>query len=108
MKEKISLISIGVNILLTIGKALAGLFSGSIALMAEAVHSGLDILSSAITYFGIKIAKKPADEKHPYGYYNFETVASFVIAILLFATSAWIIYEGVHRLMGESAEVFFS
>jgi len=106
MKEKISLLSTFVNVLLAIGKAIAGLLSGSVALIAEAIHSGLDIFSSAITYFGIRVAKKPADKEHPYGYYNAETVTSFIIAVLLFATGLWIIYKGVGSLSDESEEVF--
>ncbi len=106
MKEKISLLSTLINVLLAIGKGVAGLLSGSVALIAEAVHSGLDIFSSAITYFGIRVAKKPEDKEHPYGYYNAETVTSFIIAILLFATGIWIVYEGIGSLSGEGEEVF--
>jgi len=106
MKEKISLLSTFINVLLAIGKAIAGLLSGSVALIAEAIHSGLDIFSSTIPYFGIKEKKKPADKEHPYGYYNAETVTSFIIAVLLFATGVWIIYEGVGSLLGNNKEVF--
>lgn len=63
----LSIISIFVNSLLAILKLFIGLLTNSITLMAEALHSGLDVISSFITFFGIKISSKPADKKqNPY------------------------------------------
>jgi cation diffusion facilitator family transporter len=85
-KLKISIISIIVNLFLAIGKLIAGFFSASTALIADGIHSGLDVLSSFIAYFGIKIANKQADEKHPYGHHTAETLAGLAVAVLL---SGW-------------------
>ena len=93
MKEKISVISILANIILAGGKIIVGVFSGSAAILAEGIHSFMDVFSSAIGYIGIKIAKKPADKEHPYGHFKFEVLAGTVITLILLATGVGIIYE---------------
>ena len=77
MKEKIALVSIISNIFLAGAKISIGLFSSSTAVLAEGIHSLMDIFSSAIGFIGIKISKKPEDQKHPYGYYKFEVLAGW-------------------------------
>ena len=93
MKEKISLIAILANVFLASGKVSIGLFSKSTAILAEGIHSGMDIFSSVVVFSGIKIAKKEADQKHPYGYYKYEALTGLIITTILFLTGAWIIYE---------------
>jgi divalent metal cation (Fe/Co/Zn/Cd) transporter len=61
------IISFGVNFVLVATKLIAGILSRSIALMAEAIHSVFDLLSSLIAFWGIKIGEKPPDAEHPYG-----------------------------------------
>ena len=106
-QEKISLISTGVNLLLTVFKLAVGLLINSVALIADAIHSGMDVFSSLVTFLGIKAAKKPVDEKHPYGYYRTESLAGLVVAVLLGISGVWIIYEGVERFL-ELEPVTFS
>ena len=79
MKEKIAAISILANIVLAGGKVTIGIFSNSAAVLAEGIHSFMDIFSSAIGYIGIKISRKPEDQKHPYGHYKFEVLAGFLL-----------------------------
>ena len=93
MKEKVAAISILANIVLAGGKIAVGVFSGSAAILAEGVHSFMDIFSSAVDYIGIRISKKPSDQKHPYGHYKFEVLAGTIITIILLATGVGIIYE---------------
>jgi cation diffusion facilitator family transporter len=76
--------------------------------MAEALHSLLDIVSSFVTFLGIKTAEKPADEHYPYGYSRYEGVASLVVVFLLFVTAAWILYEGVMGLINQDSTAEFS
>jgi len=95
MKEKIAIISILANVILTGGKLVVGTLAGSSAVLAEGLHSGMDILSSLISFFGIKIAKKPVDEKHPYGHYKFEVMAGLVITIILFLTGLFIVKDAI-------------
>jgi cation diffusion facilitator family transporter len=97
-KEKASIISIIVNVFLSIGKVFAGIISGSAALLADGIHSGLDVLSSVVAYIGIKISSKEKDEKHPYGFYIAETLSGLGVAVLLVVSAIWIIFEGVGQL----------
>jgi len=102
MKEKIATISILANVILAGGKLIAGFITGSGAVFAEGLHSGMDILSSAISFTGIKIAKKPVDKKHPYGHYKFEVLAGLIITIILFLTGLFIMGESIRELKNPS------
>jgi len=99
MKEKIALISILANIVLASGKIVIGFISHSTAILAEGIHSLMDIFSSAIGYIGIKISKKPEDQKHPYGHYKFEVLAGIFITLILFATGIGIVYEAYQKFL---------
>ncbi|HOX29905.1 MAG TPA: cation diffusion facilitator family transporter [Candidatus Paceibacterota bacterium] len=98
MKEKIAVISIAINTVLAAGKIAAGFLANSSSVVAEGVHSFVDIFSSAIGYLGIKISQKPVDQKHPYGYYKFEVLAGGTITLLLLGTGAGIAYEAFQGL----------
>jgi len=93
MKEKIAGLSVFVNLILAIGKIIVGLLAKSASVLAEGVHSGMDVISSGVSLIGIKIAKKPVDKKHPYGHYKFEVLSGLIITIFLFVTGIWILYE---------------
>ena len=74
------------NLLLCTGKFLAGLFSGSVAIMADAMHNLSDASSSIVTLIGFRLAEKPADEDHPYGHARFKylsglAVSAFIVVI---------------------------
>ncbi len=99
MKEKVAIISILANVILAGGKIIVGVFSGSAAILAEGIHSFMDIFSSAIGYIGIKISRKPEDQKHPYGHYKFEVLAGFFITLILFGTGVGIIYEAYQNFL---------
>lgn len=109
MNPKIlALLSTLINLILLALKLIAGFFTHSIALIAEALHSGLDVVSSFITFLGIKTAEKPADERHPYGYERYEGVASLMVVFLLFITAGWILYEGISALIQKDSIAEFS
>jgi len=88
--------------LLAAGKIIAGFLAGSGAVFAEGLHSGMDILSSGISYLGIKIAKKPVDKEHPYGHYKFEVMAGLIITVILFLTGGFILMEAIRGLNNPS------
>ena len=102
MKEKIAVISILANMLLAGGKIVVGFISHSAAILAEGIHSLMDIFSSAIGYIGIKISRKPEDQKHPYGHYKFEVLAGIFITLILLATGIGIIYEAYQKFLNPS------
>jgi cation diffusion facilitator family transporter len=98
-QQNVAIIGVGVNLLLTVGKIIFGILLNSAAITAEAIHSGLDIFSSLITFLGIRTAQKPIDEEHPYGHYRLESIAGLVVVILLIVSAGWILYEGIVRLI---------
>ena len=93
MKEKIALFSVLANFVLAGGKIAVGFFSNSAAVLAEGLHSFMDIFSSAVGYIGIKISKKPEDQEHPYGHYKFEVLAGVIITLILLATGLGIMWD---------------
>jgi len=99
MKEKVAVISILANVILAGGKIIVGVVSGSAAILAEGVHSFMDIFSSAVGYIGIRISAKPEDQKHPYGHYKFEVLSGTIITIILLATGSGIIYEAYRNFI---------
>ncbi|MFH1860717.1 MAG: cation diffusion facilitator family transporter, partial [bacterium] len=104
-KQKIMVIILSVisNSILVILKLLVGLLSGSISILSESVHSGIDLLASVIAFFAVKNSGKPADEKHPFGHDKIENISGFVEAMLIFIAAGWIIYEAVGKLIHPQA-----
>ncbi len=97
----VSIISVFFNLGLGISKLIFGSLIGSVALIADGIHSGLDVFSSFITFLGLRTARKPVDEKHPYGYFKAESLAGFLVAVLLAISGGWILYEAIKRFFGE-------
>ncbi len=96
--QSVSIVSTFVNLGLGISKLVFGFLTGSMALIADGLHSGLDVFSSFVSFLGLKIARKPVDEKHPYGHWRAENIAGFFVAILLAVSGIWILYEAVARV----------
>ncbi len=99
MKGRVAILSVLVNFILAFGKIFVGFIARSSSVLADGIHSGMDVLASGISYFGIKMAKKPVDKKHPYGHYKFEVLAGIIITIILFFTGLGIIYEAYRGLI---------
>ncbi len=83
---------------LTFLKIIVGFATGSLGILAEAAHSGLDLVAATMTWFAVRISDKPADKNHLYGHGKVETLSAFFETLLLLGTCAWIIYEAIHRL----------
>lgn len=92
-------VGIIVNILLAIMKGIGGILSGSRALLADALHSASDIVSSVVILFAVTIANKPPDAEHPYGHGKAENIASIIVALLLIGVGI--------EISISSAKVFF-
>ena len=102
-KMKTARLSIISNTSLIVMKLLAGLFSGSVSIISEAIHSGMDLLAAVIAFFSVKMSDTPPDEKHPYGHGKFENVSGVIEAVLIFIAAAWIIYEAIHKIIKPNA-----
>ncbi len=72
-------------------------FSGSVGVLSEGIHSTLDLVSAAISFFTVRVAGKPADEDHPFGHGKIETVSSLFESLLLVAAAALIVVEGIEH-----------
>jgi len=79
-------------------KILVGVTTGSLGILSEAAHSGLDLIASLLTFFSVGVSDKPADADHQYGHGKVENFSAFVETGLLLLTCAWIIYEAALRL----------
>ena len=104
-KQRAALASTAASVLLTLAKLTAGALSGSLALLSEGAHNALDIGVSALTYFAIREADKPADEDHPFGHAKIEAVAALAQTGFLLALAVWVAFTALQRLGGEGAEV---
>ena len=84
--NKVSVMTIIVNVILAIFKVLAGIMAHSNAMISDAVHSASDVFSTFVVIIGIKLASKDSDKEHPYGHERLECVAAIVLAMILFIT----------------------
>jgi len=94
-----TLIGIIVSIILALIKGVAGVIGNSYALIADAIESTSDVFTSIIVLIGLRIAKKPADEDHPYGHGKAEPFAGVVVSIALFAAAVIIIFQSIHEIL---------
>lgn len=93
---------------LTIIKIFAGVFTGSLGILSEALHSALDLCAAGITFFAVKTAAKPADSEHPYGHEKIENLSALAETALLVITCGWIIYEAINRLIFDDVELMLT
>jgi len=98
-KRSVATLSVISNSTLVIAKLAVGIFIGSVAVVSEAVHSGVDLIASFIALAAVRYAHAPADERHPYGYGKVENVSGVAEALLIFLGAGWIMFESLHKLM---------
>lgn len=98
-KRNVALLSVFAAVFLTGFKLLIGFLTGSLGILSEALHSGLDLIAAVITFFSVRVSDKPPDKEHNYGHGKVENFSAFIETILLVITCAWIIYEAIGRLV---------
>src|SRR6201993_3480017 len=86
-------------------KIVVGITTGSLGILSEAAHSGLDLIAAVITFFSVRVSDKPADADHQYGHGKVENFSAFIETGLLLLTCVWIIYEAIKRLFFHSVEI---
>ena len=104
-KNRVALVSVLAAVLLTATKLVVGLATGSLGILSEAAHSGLDLVAAVVTLFAVRISDKPADEQHTYGHGKVENLSALFETGLLLLTCVWIIYEAIQRLFFRSVHV---
>ena len=86
-------------------KIVVGVTTGSLGILSEAAHSGLDLVAAIITFFSVQVSDKPADADHQYGHGKVENFSAFIETGLLLLTCLWIIYEAIERLFFRRVEI---
>ncbi len=86
-------------------KIVVGFTTGSLGILSEAAHSGLDLIAALVTFFSVRVSDKPADADHQYGHGKVENFSAFIETGLLLLTCIWIISEAVKRLFFHSVEI---
>src|SRR5215472_19367604 len=97
-KRSAALTSLAAAVLLTAFKILVGILTGSLGILAEAAHSGLDLVAALMTYLAVRISERPPDSTHLYGHGKVESLSALFETALLLATCGWIVREAIHRL----------
>jgi cation diffusion facilitator family transporter len=97
-KKNVAGWSVIAAVFLTGFKLFVGILTGSLGILSEALHSGLDLVAAVITWFAVKVSDKPADTDHQYGHGKIENLSALIETILLLVTCIWIIYEAISRL----------
>jgi cation diffusion facilitator family transporter len=99
-RSRAALLSIVSNTLLIALKLVAGVVTGSVAIITEAIHSSVDLVASCIAYFSVRQAEEPADASHRYGHEKFENIAAAAEGVLILVGSGVIVYAAVRSLIG--------
>lgn len=102
-KENVAMLSVASNAFLVLFKVLVGFAIGSVSIISEAIHSGVDLLAAVIAMFSVKTSSVPADERHPFGHGKIENLSGFVEALLIFGAAFWIIFEALKKLNAPQA-----
>jgi len=104
-KNRVAFISVLAAILLTGFKLVVGVVTGSLGILSEALHSGLDLVAAIITMVAVRISDKPADKEHQFGHGKVENFSALIETILLLITCVWIVYEASHRLLSGKTDI---
>jgi cation diffusion facilitator family transporter len=98
-KTRVALLSVISNTALVLMKLVVGTLIGSVSVISEAIHSGMDLVAAIIAWFSVRTSSKPADDDHPFGHGKIENVSGTVEALLIFLAAVWIIYEAVEKFV---------
>ncbi|MBN1471542.1 MAG: cation transporter [Syntrophaceae bacterium] len=91
--------SVASNSFLVVFKVIVGVIIGSVSIISEAIHSGMDLVAALIAFFSVRTSGRPADTDHPFGHGKIENISGFVEALLIFAAAFWIVFEALKKLI---------
>lgn len=104
-KKTVALRSVFAAIFITVLKVVVGISTGSLGILSEAAHSGLDLIAAIITFMSVRVSDKPADADHQFGHGKVENFSAFIETGLLLLTCVWIVYEAGKRLFFHTVEI---
>jgi cation diffusion facilitator family transporter len=102
-KIRAAYLSVGSNTLLLVSKLVVGFLMGSVAIISEAIHSGMDLLAALLATYAVRKAAHPPDEDHAYGHGKYEDLSGTIEAALIIIAAAIIIVESLRRLVSTEA-----
>ncbi|QWV97185.1 cation diffusion facilitator family transporter [Geomonas nitrogeniifigens] len=105
MKRGAARLSVASNAVLVALKLAVGLVTGSVSVLSEAIHSGIDLVAAGIAWYSVRESAKPADDDHHYGHGKIENVAGTIEAVLIFGAAFYIIWEAVQKLRTGVVEI---
>lgn len=98
-KARVASLSVASNAVLTVSKVLIGVFSGSVSIISEGIHSGIDLVASVIALIAVRESGKPADVRHAYGHGKIENISGTIEAVLIFIAALLIIIEAIQKIV---------
>jgi cation diffusion facilitator family transporter len=98
-KSRAALVSVASNSTLVILKLVIGIFSGSVSIISEAIHSANDLVAALIAFFSVRISDRPADHEHPFGHGKAESISGVIEAALIVFAAVWIMVEAVKKIL---------
>jgi len=98
-KHSAALSSVLAALAITLLKLLTGILTGSLGMLSEAAHSGVDLIAAAITLFSVQVSDRPADADHNYGHGKVESLSAFVEAVIMLVSAVWIVTEAIRRIV---------
>lgn len=104
-KKLAALASVGTALVLVSLKVFLAVVTGSLGILSEALHSGLDLVAAVITYLSVHVSDKPADADHTYGHGKVESFSAFIETALLLLTALYVIYEAFRRLFSREVHI---
>ena len=104
-KRRVALNSMLAAAVMTVLKLVTGILSGSLGVLSDAAHSGLDLAGAAMTFFSVRVSDRPADEDHTYGHGKIENLSTTGEVILMAASSVWIVWEALMRIFVHGVEL---
>jgi cation diffusion facilitator family transporter len=99
LKRSVALYSVLAALAMTGLKFLAGILTGSLAMLSEAAHSTIDLVAAGITLFSVRVADRPADDTHNYGHGKVESLSAFIECVLMMGSCVWIVTEAIRRIV---------
>src|SRR5262245_46407309 len=107
-KQSVALVSMLASAGLAIAKLVAGLLTGSLGILSEAVHSFTDFCATVITFFAVRLGDQPPDDRHHYGHAKFESIAALAETGLLLGTTGWIAFAAIRRLLSGTSDILLT
>ena len=98
-KTRAATVSVLSNSGLVLGKFVVGVSIGSVSIISEAIHSGIDLVAALIAWWAVRASAAPADDEHPFGHGKFENLSGAIEALLILVAAFWIVIEAVKKLI---------